>query len=141
MASRLALRSGGRKRVEARGELSIMQQLADAIQALEFGAVFRLVDDKVIEVDNEYAPNVYNDPDDDVYLEDSRWTCFTGLTGQYGYNGAVMHSSELVGTGIAQYIADHAQECDDCLFSLVVVNDLENDDLIGWAIAYREITK
>ena len=118
-----------------------IKQLADEIQALDFDTVFRLADGELIEVNDQYAPSVYNDPADDVYLDDSRWACFTGFTGQYGYNGAVMHSSELVGTGIAQHIADYAAECDDCLFSLVVVNDLEDDDVIGWAIAYREISK
>lgn len=117
-----------------------IKQLADTIQALDFDTVFRLVDGEVIEVQDEYAPNVYNDPDDDVYLEDSRWSCFTGLTGQYGYNGAVMHSSELFSANLALYLLDHDQECDDCLYSLVVVNDLEDDEPIGWAIVHRELS-
>jgi hypothetical protein len=115
-----------------------VMSLADQIQALEFDTVFSIEGGAVVERHDLYAPSVYNDPDNDIYLDDSRWDCFTGLSGQYGYNGAVMHSSELVGRGIADYLNDYAAE-NDVVFCLVVVNDLDDEDVVGWAIAYREL--
>lgn len=34
------------------------------------------------------------------------WELLTGFTGQYGYNGPVMHSSEYIGGGLAQHILE-----------------------------------
>jgi hypothetical protein len=121
------------------GVTVMLKTLADKIQALEFDTVFSIEDGAVVERHDLYAPSVYNDPDNDIYLDDSRWDCFTGLSGQYGYNGAVMHSSELFGVNLALYLLDYAQQCDDVVFSLVVVNDLDDEDAVGWAIAYREL--
>lgn len=121
--------------------------LATRIQDLDFDTVFRVIDNEVIEVKDEYAPTVTHDPDNDVYIDVEGWDCLTGMTGQYRYHGAVMHPSEFVGTRIAERIADYADEVreagGDVVFALVAVNDDETDengetDSIGWAIVYRE---
>ena len=114
--------------------------LAADIDALEFDTVFRIIDGEMVPCDNVWAPSVYHDDDDDVSIDGhDGWQCFTGLTGQYGYSGAVMHSSEYVGCCIAKYLAEYASEATDVVFALVVVNDLDDMEYpAGWAITYRE---
>jgi len=36
------------------------------------------------------------------------WTLLTGFTGQYGYNGALMHPSEFIGGGLERHIRENA---------------------------------
>lgn len=116
--------------------------LAKQIQAIEFDHVFTLHPDGTIsEPRDVWAPSVYNDPTGDVWIEDDRWRCMTGLTGQYSYHGACMHSSEYVGRGVAGAMLKQAQD-EPVTFALVVVEVLpdddedESDEPAGWAIAY-----
>lgn len=57
-----------------------------------------------------YAPTALHDGPADVLLdgrpwrEHGDWELLTGYTGQYGYNGAVMHASEFIGGGLARDI-------------------------------------
>ncbi len=53
---------------------------------------------------NLYSPNVYNDPEDDIYIDDSAWEALTGWTNQHGYNGAALHSSEQFRGALATYV-------------------------------------
>lgn len=111
-------------------------KLGEDINALDFDTVFRILGGAVVPCAGEYAPAVYHDEACDVVVDGSGWECFTGLTGQYSYNGAVMHASEFVGCCIASYLSEHA---DEAMFALVVVNCLDSEDAAGWAIAYRRI--
>lgn len=55
-------------------------------------------------------PTALHDGPADVLLdgrpwrEHGDWELLTGYTGQYGYNGAVMHASEFIGGGLARDI-------------------------------------
>lgn len=118
--------------------------LARTIQAFEFEHVFTLHEDGTItEPAGIYAPNVYDDPAGDVAIEDDRWRCMTGLTGQDHYRGAVMHASEYIGRGVAQAMLEMCQD-EPTTFAVVVVEVLADDGLdgtwghepAGWAIAY-----
>lgn len=120
--------------------------LADAIQARDFDHPFRVVDGAVVDAPGHYAPAVYHDETTDVFIDDERWRCLRGLTGQYGYSGAVLHASEYVSEGVATVILDVVTACDDVVFALVVVMGLLGEDSegsdyepAGWAIAYREL--
>jgi hypothetical protein len=85
---------------------------------------------------NIYAPDLY-----DGELQGEGWEFFTyGYTGQYGYDGPMMHNSEFIGGGlerdilakpglyvslIGNYSCDeHEDEC-------------ECDTAEGWAVAYH----
>lgn len=115
-----------------------MSDLAHRIDALDFGTVFTVRDGEVIKLSNEYAPSVYHDPDSDVIIDGDGWSCFTGLTGQYSYHGAVMHPSEYIGDGIAELIAEHAEDDEDAMFAIVTVEDFDDEEPVGWAIAYKD---
>lgn len=113
--------------------------LGKQINELDFDTVFKIVDGVPVRIDDEWAPEVYNDTELDVVIEGDDWRCLTGLTGQYGYHGAVMHSSELVGRSIAEEIFDMG---DEWMFAMVIVGvDPAHDDPepepAGWSIAYK----
>jgi hypothetical protein len=123
------------------------RQLAETIQKMEFDHVFILHPDGTVTdappIRGYWAPEVVNDPDGDVdmcgYHE---WSCITGMTGQYGYSGAVMHPSEYVGDGVARVMAEMSAEL-PIAFCLTVVTDLDtregDDNAVGWAICYRDV--
>lgn len=52
-----------------------------------------------------YAPSVLNSDANDIEIESDEWEAFSvGYTGQYGYNGAVMHASETLSGKLAEDI-------------------------------------
>lgn len=68
----------------------------------------------------------------------SGWELLTGHSGQDRYTGPIMHPSEFIGGGLAEYILDRPG-----LYVAIVVELLPKDDdgetePAGWAIAYRE---
>lgn len=64
------------------------------------------------------------------------WSLMTGYTGQHGYNGPVMHTSEFVGGRLAEDIL-----ATPGLYVAVEVRDESGsyleDGPIGWAVAYQ----
>lgn len=109
---------------------------AEVINNLDYGWVFRIENLEVKRVPEMYAPNVYHDEDNDILIDgDDGWSAFTGLTNQYSYNGAVMHTSEYVGVAIARHLTEYP----DQMFAIVLVEDMEDGESIGWAILYRDI--
>lgn len=84
-------------------------------EIMEFGAVVRVgPGGSVWKVSAFHAPEVYQDFSDDgfsyqgePYVEgDADWKPLTGYSGQHGYSGPMMHSSEYIGGGMAQAILD-----------------------------------
>ena len=116
--------------------------LANTIQGYEFDHVFTLwPDGHLTEPSGVWAPSVYNDPDGDIHIDGTEWSALTGLTQQYGYHGAVMHSSEQMCAHIADAMYDLTDD-GPVMFAMVVVTDIEDvvdgaSDLIGWAIVHR----
>ena len=113
--------------------------LAQYMTDVEFGTVFTVYPDGTWSLTPElYAPEVNNDPGADVYVADmagDRWEALAGMTGQYGYNGAVMHPSELPGEGMAQRLLDiAADEERPVSFALQTAWDADTDTDIGWAV-------
>lgn len=92
---------------------------------------------------DEYAPDVtlcdYTTGNGDVEVDNPQWGVVTGKTGQYGYNGAVMHPSE---TASDELVIEWVREADGDLFAIVEVRDVDGSypdgDPIGWAVAYRK---
>lgn len=101
----------------------------------------RTVDD----VTGFHAPTVTNDPEGDVDIDSEDWHVLTGNTGQHGYSGAVMHPSETFGRDMAMEIAhmcDAAYEDGRKLaFAVVTVDDIDSDDVIGWAVTWRNVPR
>ena len=115
------------------------EQLASA---MDFDHVIRVLPGRVIEThpaQTLYAPEMLDDE-----IDSDQWTVLTGFTGQYGYAGPTLHSSEYIGGGLAEYIldtpglyvaimSDHSpqtpeDEADD--------EAGQYDGVEGWAVAY-----
>lgn len=91
-------------------------------------------DGTVSEPGGMWAPEVYYDDETDIDIMGDGWTALTGWTGQYGYNGAVMHQSEFIGGALADHIIQTRG-----YYVAVVVEDVDDPDaLVGWAVLYRE---
>jgi hypothetical protein len=126
----------------SRAELS---ELSSTIQALEFDTVFRIDEGKAYILTAESAPEVYHDEDEDVIIlangDSSLWeTVSDGLTGQYGYNGPVMHASENMSAGIAERLVELSDDYDAYALVIVEVFPEDNDEMpepAGWAIIGR----
>jgi hypothetical protein len=121
-------------------------RLGEQINAVDFDHVFYIDDGtltpaaRTLVTTNHTAPDVELDPSRDVTVS-GKWSAITGMTGQHGYRGAVMHPSEFIGAGIAQVLAEDYPA--GTLFAVVEVRDEDGSfpdgDPIGWAIVYRKI--
>lgn len=126
-----------------------IDKLGKAIDAQEFGHVFQVTRHGVVDGPaGIYAPEIYNDDTTDIAFEGDKWTALTGYTGQHGYNGAVMRSSEFIGGRLAEDIVEMSAEAEaegrPLLWTVTTVEVLPDDDEeepepAGWAILYREI--
>jgi hypothetical protein len=126
--------------------------LAARMDAQEFDHVWT-IDAETLDVldapDGIYAPDVVNDETDDVvisptYHESGPWEAVIGMTGQYGYHGAVMHPSEYIGAGMAEealrIVTDVCEDGQAAYFAVTEVRDEDGSypdgDPIGWALTY-----
>lgn len=93
---------------------------------------------------DEYAPEL--DGEEIISTED--WTLLSGFTGQYYYNGPVMHESEYIGGRLEQHILSTPG-----LYAAVLIypsweeqeavtdedEEFRNAEPYGWAVAYRPL--
>ncbi|TCC19949.1 hypothetical protein [Kribbella sindirgiensis] len=123
--------------------LADMHVIGKQINAIEFDHPFTLTSDGVIgDAAGVYAPeSVTNDPDEDVLIDADGWEALTGMTGQYCYHGAVMHTSEFIGAQIAAHLIEMAEDEPQTFVIVTVMDDEPNDadefEAIGWAILRR----
>lgn len=98
-------------------------------QRMDFDHVIHVdADGNVTDAWTVYAPDLY---DNEIYA--SEWALLDGFSGQYGYSGPMMHSSEFVGGGLERHILENPG------YYVTLVNyDSEGGDHDSWAIAYRE---
>lgn len=112
-----------------------MIELGHDIQALDFGTSFVVHPNGQMLRSDVYAPDVFHDDDADITIdgvpmrESTRWEALTGMTGQHGYRGAVMHSSEFIGSGIAARLAEIAEDEPQTFVVVVVEVHPEDDEL------------
>jgi hypothetical protein len=117
-----------------------MSTLGERVHAVDFDHPFTIDNGEVIDVPNIYAPSVYlYEGDKDETIDGQDWQFVSnGWTGQYGYNGPVMHASEYIGEGIAERLAELAE--DYRAFAIVAVEFIPEDkddqstEPVGWAI-------
>lgn len=103
----------------------------------EFDAVYSAVTG--LYMHDPFAPDVVNVEGGDVEVQGKGWHVITGKTGQYSYNGAVMHPSESADDNT---VREWVREVDGDLFAIVEVREESGEfpegDPIGWAIVYRK---
>lgn len=92
-----------------------------------------------------HAPEVYVSTDDDGQILDQHesdmvadvkrqgWELLTGWTGQYGYNGPIMHASEYFGGSLRE----HVLSVPGTYVLVVVACEFDEDGDAGWAIARK----
>lgn len=127
--------------------MSKVVTLENLNSVMEFGHVIHVHSDGTVT-----EPRVFNPPevvyreldadgqcvDDEIHDLPDGWTLLRGYTGQYGYNGPVMHPSEFIGGRLARDILSTPG-----MYAAVVVDGLEpeetgDDTNIGWAVAFKE---
>jgi hypothetical protein len=99
---------------------------------MEFDHVIRVhADGTVTDEPGIYAPTLL-----DEQLDSPKWTLFTkGYSGQYSYNGPVMHNSEYIGGGLARDILAEPGVYVAIVADWSADDDQEKDTIEGWAIA------
>jgi hypothetical protein len=97
---------------------------------MEFDRVIEVRADGTVTVRSDlYAPELF-----DGELQDDGWTLMNGYTGQYGYNGPMLHASEHIGGGLARDIL----ATPGLYVALVDTPDSADDtEPEGWAVAFR----
>lgn len=100
----------------------------------EFDCPFAVNSDgTVAEITSYFVPSVWSDDDNDIVIDSSDWSALSGYTGQHGYNGAVMHSSEYFGGKLYEDVMTTPGT-----YAIVEVRDLEDDDApAGWCVLRR----
>lgn len=124
-----------------------LDALAEKINAVDFDRVF-VMDGSVLGFRHVYPENVYapesvtHDDSEDILIDGvplsrSAWSALTGMTGQQGYNGAIMHPSEYIGRRIAEHMSYLSE---DVPVTFVVCEVRDDDDCtpVGWSVLYRE---
>lgn len=114
---------------------------------VEFDSPFLINGDGTAELSGNFAPNVYgeqgqNDPEIEASPKKG-WEFMRGYTGQYGYNGPEMHTSEFLGGRMAEDIVNTPGE-----YAVVAVQYLcdefcgfcdDETHLESWAVIRRNI--
>ena len=112
------------------------KSVADHVSKLEYSSWTINVDGTVTEhegYDLEYLDYLDADMVDTPNALIEGWEPIRGITGQYGYNGAVMHPSEYIGAGLCKSMAE-----DGGMFYAEYVQSTNDDDnLVGWCLLKR----
>lgn len=109
-----------------------MQATPDNLNSLvEFDSAFIVTPEGIESAHGVYVPAVQNADVGDIYIESTKWEALTGYTGQHGYNGAVLHSSEYLGGGLARDILEDVGG----IYAITTVEDLEDpENPVGWCV-------
>ena len=99
-------------------------------------------------VDAYFDLNVTPDGTDEFTMSPG-WTLLSGFTGQYSYNGPVMHPSEFIGGGLERHILETPglyvalEVSGRCEYNGTTRCDVESGcdcEPAGWAVAYLDTT-
>lgn len=108
---------------------------------MDFDHIIRVVNGEVVTPsDGPWAPSAYLDGDEFILTDSNgRWEALTGYTGQHGYRGPIMHSSELIMGRLAEDIL--ATDGDYVALVVTVLPEDADDeasaeyDVAGWCVA------
>jgi hypothetical protein len=90
----------------------------------------------VLDIDGDGGADDPTPYDVQMYLGRG-WSLLSGFTGQYGYNGPIMHSSEFIGGRLADYILTvPGYYCNVVVDAYPISEDAESEN-VGWAVAYH----
>lgn len=110
-------------------------------------------DGTVVDASNMYAPEIncgYSGPFKEAQVldeheremiagaKDRGWTLQTGWTGQYMYNGPIMHTSERIGRRLTEHIRETPGLWVACSVELYLEDENAESESAGWVLAYRE---
>jgi hypothetical protein len=114
---------------------------------MEFGQVVRVRDDGTVEaVPDVRAPEVETETTDDGSILKEHeadmiravrrqgWSLLSGWTGQYGYSGVGLHSSEYIGGNLE----DHIRETPGLWVACRITLADGDGDADSWVVAHRE---
>lgn len=107
---------------------------------MEFDHPVMVKDGEVLDAPNGiYAPELtwfegdYDDSKLEAQAEKDGWELLRGYTGQQGYRGPIMHTSEFIGGGLEKDIL-----AEDGVYVAVSVESENRDDQpVGWAVARK----
>ena len=109
-----------------------MQVTPDNLNSLvKFDSAFIVTSEGIEDAHEVYVPAVQNADVRDIYIESTNWEALTGYTGQYGYNGAVLHASETLSGGLARDILEDVGG----IYAVTVVEDMDDpENPAGWCV-------
>jgi hypothetical protein len=105
----------------------------DLSAIMEFDTVIRVNEDGTVDV----LPDLYGPELDDGELDSQEWSLLNGFSGQYSYAGPIVHESEFIGGGMAEFILANPGLY-VALVSYYTPESEEEDNIDGWAVAYKE---
>lgn len=118
------------------------KSLGELVNAVEFDHPFTIRDGAVLDVPGVWAPTASSSENEDgvwseAELDSTDWTLVShGWTGQFGYSGPVMHNSEFIGEGIAERLAELAEDYHAFAVLAVDCEALDGErELDGWVVA------
>jgi len=96
---------------------------------MEFDHVIRVyADGSINEPRDMHAPNLY---DGELHCGALAWSLMNGYSGQHGYSGPIMHSSEFIGGRMADDILTQPG-----VYVALVDMPSDDSDPDGWAVAF-----
>lgn len=84
-----------------------------------------------------HAPSVTSGSEADITVDGQGWEAVTGMTGQWGYFGAVMHASEMVGQKMVEEIVRLSLDEPTYWVFTEVTDDEDPDSACGWALLHK----
>jgi hypothetical protein len=95
-----------------------------------------MADGGIVHRSDLHAPEVSDDGGGQVFISPDSWSLLDGYSGQQGYSGPVMHSSEFIGGSMERDIL-----AEPGVYVAVVVYDSTSqaeEGISGWAVAKQD---